>query len=200
MASNSDGPAAEPDDAAEGTPGRPPWFRRQARLIVVVAAVLVVSTMGGASAAALITGRQIKDGTVTGRDIRDHSLRPTDARAGVVRRGPQGPSGPAGDPGPAGGLGPRGRDGLGGLTTVVSPTTFTVPGNGSATSSIDCPGGLSALSGGAAEAAPPPVSNLVFLRSLPVVSAGRIIRWVVGLRNIGATDVDVFLWVQCAAI
>jgi hypothetical protein len=185
------------DDDTRSTRSLP----RRARLVLLVAALLVVCTIGGASAAALITGRQIKDGTVTGRDIRDHSLRSKDVKAGVVRPGLPGPAGPAGAPGPQGGVGPPGRNGLGGLTTAVSPDALTVVGGGSGESAVACPTGLSALGGGAAAANATEARNMVFLRSLPVVSPdGHPFEWAVTVLNLGSIDIHVFVWAQCAPI
>jgi hypothetical protein len=199
MAGNTDGPAVEPDDAAGGT-SEPRWFQRHVRLVVVMAAVLVISTMGGASAAALITGRQIKDGTVTGRDIRDHSLRPKDAKPGVVRPGPAGPEGVAGPSGPAGPIGPPGRNGLGGLVTIVSPTPFAVPGDQTVDSDLACPSGLSALGGGASGADATAVYDMALTMSAPTKAGLRPDGWTVGVHNFGASDIGVYVWVQCAPI
>lgn len=192
MASDSSDPGGDATGVPEARS-----FGRRARLIVVVVAVLVVSTMGGAAAAALITGRQIKDGTVTGRDIRDQSLRPRDARSGLVRAGRQGPEGAPGPDGPAGASGPAGRNGLGGLTTVVSPSAVAVPPNASVTAEIACPDGMTALGGGVGGANQTAVDHMVMTRSMPTAPLGG---WSVGVFNFDASDIGVFLWVQCAAI
>lgn len=65
---------------------------------------LVIATAGTATAAKLITGRQIKDGSVASRDL-SKGVRAQIAKAG--KAGPAGARGPKGDPGlstgPAGG-------------------------------------------------------------------------------------------------
>jgi hypothetical protein len=48
--------------------------------MVVAVVALVVSLGGSAYAALVITGKNIKNGTVTGKDIRNHSLRGSDVR------------------------------------------------------------------------------------------------------------------------
>ncbi len=45
-----------------------------ARIAALIAVCVAVSAATSATAATLITGRNIKDGTVTGADIKDHSL------------------------------------------------------------------------------------------------------------------------------
>lgn len=76
-----------------------------AALAVVVAVSLFV---GGAGAAQLITGADIKNGSVTGKDIKNRSLVGKDFAAGQL---PSGPAGPAGETGPAGPQGPIGEQG-----------------------------------------------------------------------------------------
>jgi hypothetical protein len=61
--------------------------------LAVLVALLVVSG-SSATAASLITGKQIKDGSVTGKDVRNRSLTPADFLGSV--RGKPGPQGPAG--------------------------------------------------------------------------------------------------------
>src|SRR4051794_36712417 len=83
--------------------------RRPSAAIVVAFLALFVALSGtslghGAISAAkqLISGKQIKNGSVTGADVRDGSLRAKDFKAGQVKAGPpgaQGPAGPKGDTG-----------------------------------------------------------------------------------------------------
>ena len=191
------------------TPGtsRADRWMRGTRLVLLAAAVLVLSSAAGAGAASLITGRQIKDGTVTGRDIRDHSLRPKDAKAGVIRRGLQGPQGPQGlagtEPGPTG---PSGRDGLGGVVTVVSPAAFTIPAQvggtpGVASSGVECPSGWSALGGGVSGADAGSVTAMKVTRSMPVFTAALVpTGWQVTVVNSSGADIGAFVWTRCAPI
>ena len=64
---------------------------------------LVVALAASAGASSLITGRQIKDGSISAKDL-SKAVRAQLAKAG--RPGAQGPAGPKGDPGPA--TGPAG--------------------------------------------------------------------------------------------
>lgn len=66
---------------------------------------LLVATAGTATAAKLITGKQIKDGTISSKDL-SKAVRQQLARAGVA-----GPAGSAGPPGAKGEAGPKGEPG-----------------------------------------------------------------------------------------
>ena len=97
---------------------------------------LVIAAAGTATAASLITGRQIKDGTITRRDLAKALQRQ------LAAAGARGPAGPAGAPGAAGAQGAPGvtgppgpalpvRDGagasLGQFVSLVNATsTWTV--------------------------------------------------------------------------
>jgi hypothetical protein len=91
--------------------------------MAVSLAALVVALGGTATAGTLITGRNVKDGSLTGRDIHDGSIQSRDLTPSlrklfstgtakkepplVVLSGPPGPQGPTGPAGPAaGGLSP----------------------------------------------------------------------------------------------
>lgn len=65
----------------------------------------VVATAATAGAASLITGKQIKNGTISAKDL-SKAVRKQLAKAGAT--GPVGPQGPKGDVGPAGPTGPTG--------------------------------------------------------------------------------------------
>lgn len=69
----------------------------------VVATLALVLALGGTSyaAAGLITGQDIKDGTVTGADVKKHSV-PVSRLQGKLPKGPRGPQGPQGPQGPVG--------------------------------------------------------------------------------------------------
>ena len=60
------------------------------RLILAFVLGLVIATAGTATAAKLITGKQIKDGTITSKDL-SRALRKQ-----ISRSGKAGPTGPAG--------------------------------------------------------------------------------------------------------
>jgi hypothetical protein len=59
----------------------------------------------------LITGKQIKDGSVTSADIKNGSLLAADFKAGELKTGPIGLTGPAGAPGSPGAAGAAGAPG-----------------------------------------------------------------------------------------
>lgn len=87
---------------------------RPATLIACLA--LFVSLSGTATAITLITGKNVKDGSLTGKDVKDGSLTKGDLAKGVVTgaRGPAGPAGPAGEQGEQGLRGPQGPQGTAG--------------------------------------------------------------------------------------
>lgn len=83
--------------------------RTKSLMWAALAALVAVSLfVGGAGAARLITGADIKNGSVTGKDIKNRSLVGKDFAAGQL---PSGPAGPAGATGPAGPTGPAGEQG-----------------------------------------------------------------------------------------
>lgn len=72
---------------------------------------VVAATAGSATAASLITGKQVKNGSLTGADIKNRSLTARDFKSAASLRGKQGASGPAGPKGDAGPQGERGTAG-----------------------------------------------------------------------------------------
>jgi hypothetical protein len=80
--------------------------------------MLVLALGGTATAARLITGAQIKDGTITGRDIKARSITAADLRADAANalRGRDGVRGDTGATGPRGGTGATGPKGGTGAT------------------------------------------------------------------------------------
>jgi hypothetical protein len=88
-------------------------MRRTALLIAGAVSALAVTAAGTAGVQALITGAQIKDGTIESRDIKNGAIVRADIRAATLAslRGPRGPvgaQGPAGAVGPQGAAGPQG--------------------------------------------------------------------------------------------
>lgn len=83
---------------------------------IVTGTVLLIalSSTGGAVAGSLVTGRQIKDGTITTADIKNKTVKKRDLAKGA--RGLPGPRGAAGQPGAEGSVGAAGRPGLQGDT------------------------------------------------------------------------------------
>jgi hypothetical protein len=121
-------------------------MRRNRYANVVATLALVISLTGTATAATvtLITGRDVKNGSLTGADVRDHSVRLRDlsgqavaalrgARGETGLAGPQGVPGAAGPQGPAGAQGEAGPAGPAGtgvkLAGYVSTGPQTLPGD-----------------------------------------------------------------------
>lgn len=99
---------------------------------------LVLSCTGTAVAGVdLITGAEVKDGSLTGADVRNASLSGLDIKDGSVSskafslearsnlRGLQGSAGPQGATGATGAAGPQGAAGLGTLTTTITGSDVT---------------------------------------------------------------------------
>ena len=99
-------------------------MRRAVLLAAGVASALGIATAATAGVQALITGAQIKDGTIESRDIENGTIRRADIGQATLSslRGPrgrvgmQGPRGAIGPQGPAGATGPAGPQGLQGAT------------------------------------------------------------------------------------
>jgi hypothetical protein len=106
---------------------RPSQRPSGAMLIALLA--LFVALGSSATAAVLVTGRQIKDGSLTGADVRDRSLSAKDLRKGVIpspKTGPVGPAGMKGDPGQKGEPGQKGDTGLQGPKGDTGPSAAEV--------------------------------------------------------------------------
>jgi len=83
-------------------------------IVLSAAALIAVGGVGTATAAKLITGQQIKDGSITSRDLSaslNKSLTRVPAGAAAGAAGAQGPQGPQGERGPRGEQGPQGPAG-----------------------------------------------------------------------------------------
>lgn len=95
------------------------------RLILAFVLGLVIATAGTATAAKLITGKQIKDGTITSKDL-SRALRKQISRSGKAGpTGPAGPTGSAGVTGTAGVTGPTGAvDASGFFTKAESDARY----------------------------------------------------------------------------
>jgi len=101
---------------------------RPATIIAIVAVLLAGA--GSATAASIITGKQVKDGTLTGRDVKNRSLSSSDLskKAIAALKGRKGATGPAGAAGPAGAKGDKGDKGDIGpsLTATFSKASHSV--------------------------------------------------------------------------
>jgi Collagen triple helix repeat (20 copies) len=103
---------------------------------MVVACIAVVLAMTGSAFAArsLITGADIKNGSITRADLSGRTLNSLKGKRGPAghdgftgARGPQGDDGPTGPAGPAGPTGPAGPQGERGLTGLQGPQGRTGP-------------------------------------------------------------------------
>ena len=88
------------------------------RNTLIVAAAVVAVGGGTATAAKLITGKDVKNGSLTGKDVRNKSLGVSDlsAKARASLRGQAGLTGPTGPTGAAGAAGAKGDAGAMGPT------------------------------------------------------------------------------------
>jgi len=98
-------------------------MKRNIKVGLAVAGIttaLVVSGTTGAVAAKMITGAQIKDGTISRADLSDNINNKLDKTGEQGEQGEQGPAGPAGPKGDKGDKGEPGAD-----STVPGPTGAT---------------------------------------------------------------------------
>jgi len=86
-------------------------LRGRAGMVLAFMLGLVIATAGTATASRLITGRQIKDGSITAKDLSPAVRARLVRTGGATTTGPKGETGPAGIPGPAGSAGPGGPKG-----------------------------------------------------------------------------------------
>ena len=104
-------------------------LRRPSPAVVIACVALFCSLSTGALAArTLITGRDVKDGSLTGKDVKDKSIKKVDlaadARGGLA--GAKGATGASGATGAAGAPGPKGAAGAQG---VPGPATGAAGGD-----------------------------------------------------------------------
>lgn len=115
---------------------------------VVATLALFVALGGTATAALVITGKNVKNGSLTGADLKDNSIRSADVKdggllakdfkRGQLAAGVTGPQGPAGAAGAKGDTGPRGDAGQQGDVGPRGPTGDTgVRGPTGATGTVD---------------------------------------------------------------
>ena len=159
-------------------------------------AVAVLSSATTAGAAAVIDGRDVRDGSLTGADVKNRSLSKKDFRGPV--RGAPGPPGPPGAPGARGPQGPPGPAGAAGAPGATNVTVRLGPvsmGESTAT----CDPGERATGGGGFTAA----AGGYLFNSTPVAGPGETpTSWSVSAAS--ADDdtldepVDVQAWVVCA--
>lgn len=96
-------------------------LRKLSSAHVIAGLALFVSLGSTATAAVVITGQDIKDGSITTRDIRDRSLQARDFKRGDLPAGETGPAGPQGATGAQGTTGAQGPAGPQGATGERGP-------------------------------------------------------------------------------
>lgn len=147
--------------------------------MVVSLSALVIALGGTAISQPLITGSNIKDGSIKARDL-DRSL-----RAELGRTGAQGPAGPAGQAGPSG---PAGGFDVSKLMTYVGPSVYVPSGASEFNINADCPAGSRPTGGGY-------FSNIArATRSAPTTTG-----WNVFLYNDSYVAVEARAYVVCAS-
>lgn len=127
---------------------------RNVLVLIVAGLVLMLSAGAGATAALMITGKQIKDGTVTTKDVKNKSLKYKDfaPKTKTKLRGATGPAGPRGATGATGAAGAQGLPGLSGFEIVTQ--TIPIPGLGSDSITAVCPAGKKAIAASGGFATP----------------------------------------------
>jgi hypothetical protein len=172
-------------------------------LIIGLVVGAIVASAGTAGASALITGKQIKDGSITKKDL-SRAVRAELAKAGAPGpTGPQGPQGSKGDPGPS--TGPASGDLTGQFPApslgngVVNAAKFgtiqmvtneqVLPTAQSTQLGVQCPDGAKLISGGG-------ISGLL---GVPISGSapGNSRAWQVIVRNDSGVSAPVKVWALC---
>ncbi|MBJ7331846.1 MAG: collagen-like protein [Solirubrobacteraceae bacterium] len=163
--------------------------------VLLAAAVFLLAFSSTATAAKLITGKQVKNGSVTSVDVRDGSMSGLEVADGSLTEADlaevvQGPQGPPGDEGGVGDPGPSGAPGSSGLRYVVE--SRSVPKDSALTWSAFCPPETKVLGGGLSSAS----ASLFWMQaSGPDISGDS---WVVTAHNRHNTALTAFAWAVCA--
>ena len=150
------------------------------RNIAIVALVIFGLTGGAAAAAKVITSKDIRNGTIKTVDLSSNAKRALKGNTG--RQGPQGPQGAQGPQGPAG------PNAVSKLTRVENTATVAAGDVGS--TSVNCPGGQSVVSGSFTAIA---ADGEVFYAD----DFGSRVSWSVGLDNFDSLvegDVTAIAW------
>jgi hypothetical protein len=181
--------------------------KRVGFLFAALLTALAGVTAGTAAVQALITGAQIKDGTVASRDIKNGTIGRADISAGTLSSlrglrgpagvagpqgamGPQGPpgeqgaAGPQGGQGPIGAAGPAGADGgLAGYEIVTATPVAIAESDFVVSGSASCPAGKLAIAGGVAVG--DPEGEVLLSESHPAAGGSG---WVVTVLNYGGAN------------
>jgi Collagen triple helix repeat (20 copies) len=183
------------------------WRHRPSGSMLVAVLALLIATTGSAVAASLITGKQIKDGTIQKKDLSKSARAGLHGATGPA--GAAGPQGPKGDSGPAGATGKDGAPGKDGLmrsATVQHKTFSTLADGATGTETVSCPAGQKAIGGGVrsdaygiglVEASRPSVGDYGIPSSGDTFDGWRAT--VVNPPDIGGASIAPELWVICAS-
>lgn len=169
----------------------------------VAGLALAIALSSSATATLLVTGHQIKNGSVTGKDVKDASLSLRD----LTPSARPGASDADGLPGAPGARGPQGVPGV--SNYVVHENHQFAPARGFITINVSCPPGLRALGGGATwgeataggvlvESAPTALDGAGVETS--IVHTGYANAWHVEANNNSAANNTLDAWVICAAV
>jgi len=168
-------------------PHHPPATGRA--LVLAAMTTMLLGFAGSATAGVVVTGKQIKDGSITNADLKDASLQGRDFQDGSLTQTDfttpvLGPSGPEGD------RGPDGTPGHAGLVYVVEP--MSIPKGATRTWGAMCPSGTRVISGGGSTG----TSAITLLtESAPIDDAGS--GWWVGIHNQAKGTVAGYAWALC---
>lgn len=165
-------------------------MNRIALLVVGGLVALASVTVATAGVQALITGAQIKDGTVASRDIRNGTIARADIAPATLStlRGQTGAPGPAGPAGPAGPQGPQGPAGPAAqidYTAAYSAPTVVAPGQSGFAVALCPPDTLAFGPGQHLENVS--AGRLALMESFPVAAADRRSGWQVTMLNVGTS-------------
>jgi len=161
--------------------------------VVAAAAVTLFIVSGGAAAAAdLITGKDIKNGSIALKDLSKGAKKSLKGQRGA--RGPQGLQGIPGQRGPAG---PAGPDASNSVTVAFGDTQFLCADGGGdcqvGVSLAQCPAGMIAIGGGHEFENNVPVVNSVGYNSSTADGTG----WLVAMVNQAAIEADFYAVANC---
>jgi hypothetical protein len=124
-------------------------MRANGRMALIVAVVFAVGIVGTAGATKLITGGQIKNGSIGLVDLSKSARKALAGKTGSP--GPQGPQGGQGAAGTPGAPGPAS------IATTVRSQQFVAPPNDFADGEVRCPNGMVAVGGSVSPGALAPV-------------------------------------------
>jgi hypothetical protein len=168
--------------------------------LIVAIVALFVAFSGTATAALVMTGKNIKDGTITGKDVKNRTLGTKKLSKKAVsslkgQRGPAGPQGPKGDPGAAGAKGDKGEQGDPGLAGRHIVVEDTIGSTSSLSATATCPAGENVIGGGASSSAS---TTAAITRSYPTVDG---VSWEVAVnRGAPGGNWQVFALAICAQV